>query len=275
MSRQSAILLLIITGVLWSTGGLLIKLIPWSPISIAGIRSGFSAVIIYLYSKPYSKNFGKNIWAGAFCYSVMVICFVFANKITSSGNVILIQYAAPIYVALFGYSFLGEKATKIDWITIAIILFGLGCFFYEDLSLKQKWGNILAIFSGLGFAGLTLFMRKEKNANPIDSVLLGNLITFVICIPFYFTGVTMEATPWLSVTFLGFVQLGLAYILFSIAIKYVNALDAIIYPAIEPLFNPLLTFIFLGELMSQTALIGGSLVITGVIGRGFLNEASS
>ena len=275
MSRKLAILLLIITGVLWSTGGLFIKLIPWSPISIAGIRSGFSAIIIYFYSKPNSKDFEKNIWAGAFCYSVMVICFVFANKITASGNVILIQYAAPIYVALFSYSFLEEKATKIDWITIAIIIFGLSCFFYEDLSLKQKWGNVLAIFSGLGFAGLTLFMRKEKNANPIDCVLLGNLITFVICSPFYFTGVTMEATPWLSITFLGFVQLGLAYILFSTAIKYVNALDAIIYPVIEPLFNPLLTFIFIGEQMSQTALIGGLLVITGVIGRGYLSEASN
>ena len=85
----------------------------------------------------------------------------------------------------------------------------------------------------------------------------------------------MEAIPWLSIIFLGFVQLGLAYILFSTAIKHVSALDAIIYPVIEPLFNPLLTFIFLGELMSQTALIGGFLVITGVIGRGFLNEASS
>ena len=275
MSRKLAILLLIITGVLWSTGGLLIKLIPWSPISIAGIRSGLSALIIYLYSKPCSKGFGRNIWAGAFCYSVMVVSFVLANKITASGNVILIQYAAPIYVALFGYSFLGEKASKIDWITIAIIIFGLSCFFYEDLSLKQKWGNVLAIFSGLGFAGLTLIMRKEKNANPIDCVLLGNLITFVICLPFYFTGVTMEATPWLSILFLGFVQLGLAYILFSTAIKYVNALDAIIYPVIEPLFNPLLTFIFIGEQMSQTALIGGFLVITGVIGRGYLSEASN
>jgi drug/metabolite transporter (DMT)-like permease len=275
MRRKSAILLLIITGVLWSTGGLLIKLIPWSPISIAGIRSGLSALIIYLYRKPYSKGFGRNIWAGAFCYSVMVVSFVLANKITASGNVILIQYAAPIYVALFGYSFLGEKASKIDWITIAIIIFGLSCFFYEDLSLKQKWGNVLAIFSGLGFAGLTLFMRKEKNANPIDCVLLGNLITFVVCLPFYFTGVTMEVTPWLSITFLGFVQLGLAYILFSTAIKYVNALDAIIYPVIEPLFNPLLTFIFIGEQMSQTALIGGCLVITGVIGRGYLSEASN
>ena len=275
MSRKLAILLLIITGVLWSTGGLLIKLIPWSPISIAGIRSGLSALIIYLYRKPYSKGFGRNIWAGAFCYSVMVVSFVLANKITASGNVILIQYASPIYVALFGYSFLGEKASKIDWITIAIIIFGLSCFFYEDLSLKQKWGNVLAIFFGLGFAGLTLFMRKEKNANPIDCVLLGNLITFVICLPFYFTGVTMEATPWFSIIFLGFVQLGLAYILFSTAIKYVNALDAIIYPVIEPLFNPLLTFIFLGEQMSQTSLIGGFLVITGVIGRGFLSEASN
>ena len=74
---------------------------------------------------------------------VMVVSFVFANKITASGNVILIQYAAPIYVALFGYSFLGRKS-KIDWITIAIIIFGLSCF--KDLSLKQKWGNVLPFF---------------------------------------------------------------------------------------------------------------------------------
>ena len=162
MSRKLAILLLIITGVLWSTGGLLIKLIPWSPISIAGIRSGLSALIIYLYSKPYSKSFGRNIWAGAFCYSVMVVSFVFANKITASGNVILIQYAAPIYVALFGYSFLGEKASKIDWITIAIIIFGLSCFFYEDLSLKQKWGNVLAIFFWIGFCRFNIIYEKRK-----------------------------------------------------------------------------------------------------------------
>ena len=44
---------------------------------------------------------------------------------------------------------------------------------------------------------------------------------------------------------------------------------------IEPLFNPLLTFIFIGEQMNQTALIGGFLVITGVISRGYLSEASN
>ena len=184
MGRRSAIFLLLVTGVLWSSGGLFIKLIPWHPISIAGIRSGLSALVIYLYRRLDPIYLGKYVWAGAISYSVMVICFVFANKITTSGNVILIQYAAPIYVALFSFSFLGEKANIADWVSILIIFVGLSSFFYEDLSYFQLWGNILSILSGIGFAGLTLCMRKEKKANPVDCVLMGNMLTFLVCIPF-------------------------------------------------------------------------------------------
>ena len=90
MNRKYAILLLIVTGIIWSSGGLFIKLIPWSPISIAGIRSGLSALVIYFYKRLAPIYLGKYVWAGAISYSVMVICFVFANKITTSGNVILI-----------------------------------------------------------------------------------------------------------------------------------------------------------------------------------------
>ncbi|GIR57400.1 MAG: hypothetical protein CM15mP64_8120 [Candidatus Neomarinimicrobiota bacterium] len=100
MSRGLAIVLLILTGIIWSTGGFLIKLIPWPPLVIAGLRSGFTAIIIFL-QQAKNFRFGKNTWAGAICYALMVICFVVANKLTSSGNVILIQYAAPVYVALF------------------------------------------------------------------------------------------------------------------------------------------------------------------------------
>ena len=98
MSRGLAIGLLLLTGIVWSTGGFLIKLIPWPPLVIAGLRSGFTAIIIFLYRRPKNFRFGKNTWAGAICYALMVICFVVANKLTSSGNVILIQYAAPVYV---------------------------------------------------------------------------------------------------------------------------------------------------------------------------------
>lgn len=272
MNRKSAIGLLLATGLIWSTGGFLIKMIPWSPMTIAGSRSGITAIVIYFYSKPKGYKFGINTWGGAISYALMVICFVLGNKMTSAGNVILIQYAAPVYVAIFGFYFLGERSTKVDWLAIFIILIGLGFFFLDDISFDQLWGNIYAIFSGFGFAGLTLFMRKQKNGRPIDSVLLGNIITFLLCSPFYKNGVTSDYLAWSMIIFLGIVQLGLAYILYSKAIKYVSALDAIIYPVVEPIINPLLAFLFLGEAMSSMALFGGLLVISGVIGRGVLKE---
>ncbi|SVC80689.1 uncharacterized protein METZ01_LOCUS333543 [marine metagenome] len=275
MSRKTAIGLLILTGVLWSTAGFMIKIIPWPPMAIAGLRSGFAATVIFFYSRPKEFTFGKNTWGGALFYALMVLCFVTANKMTTAGNVILIQYAAPVYVALFGFSFLGEKSTKVDWLAIIIILTGLGCFFLDDLSFDQLWGNIVALVSGFGFAGLTLLMRKQKHDRPIDSVLLGNLITFLLCSPFYSQGITFELEPWAMIIFLGVIQLGLAYILYSIAIKYVSALDAIIYPVIEPIFNPMFAFLFLGEAMSSTAQIGGVLVLLGVIGRGLIQKSLS
>ena len=273
MSRKTAIGLLILTGVLWSTAGFMIKMIPWPPMAIAGLRSGFAATVIFFYSRPKKLTFGNNTWGGALCYVLMVLCFVTANKMTTAGNVILIQYAAPVYVALFGFSFLGEKSTKVDWLSIIIILTGLGCFFLDDLSFDQLWGNIVALVSGFGFAGLTLFMRKQKHGRPIDSVLLGNLITFLLCSPFYSQGITFELEPWAMIIFLGVIQLGLAYILYSTAIKYVSALDAIIYPVIEPIFNPMFAFLFLGETMSSTAQIGGVLVLLGVIVRGLIQKS--
>ena len=115
-------------------------------------------------------------------------------------------------------------------------------------------------------------MRKQKNDNPIDSVLVGNIITFLVCSPFYYNGVTYEPVNWACIIFLGFFQLGLAYVLYSIAIKRVSALDAIIYPVIEPILNPILALIFIGETMTSTAKLGGLLVILGVVGRGVLKE---
>ena len=248
-------------------------MIPWPPLAIAGLRSGFASALIFFYSKPKDFKFGNYTWGGAVFYALTVICFVMANKLTSAGNVILIQYAAPVYVAIFGLSFLEERSTKIDWLAIFIILTGLGCFFLDDLSFDQLWGNILALLSGFGFAGLTLFMRKQKYSRPIDSVLLGNLITFFLCSPFYSQGITFEFEPWAMIIFLGLIQLGFAYILFSIAIKYVSALDAIIYPVVEPIFNPIFAFLVLGEAMGITAQIGGILILSGVIGRGLIQKS--
>ena len=253
----------------------MVKVIPWPPLVLAGIRSGIAALVIFLYDRPTHIRFGKFTVGGAISYAIMVIFFVLANKMTTSGNAILIQYTAPVYVAIFSFSLLGEKSNTVDWITIFIMLFGLGLFFFDELSFTEFWGNIAALIAGFGFAATILFMRKQKMGRPIDSVLLGNLITFFVCIPFITSDVTFEMKPWIGIFYLGIVQLGLSYVFFSKAIRYVSALDAIIYPVIEPIFNPILAFLFLGEIMSGNAQIGGVLVLSGVIVRGIIQNSSS
>ena len=162
MSRGLAIVLLILTGIIWSTGGFLIKLIPWPPLVIAGLRSGFTAIIIFLYRRPKNFRFGENTWAGAICYALMVICFVVANKLTSSGNVILIQYAAPVYVALFGYYILGERSTKVDWIAIIIILTGLVCFFFRRIKFSTVLGQCFSFTIWCRLCRINALYAKTK-----------------------------------------------------------------------------------------------------------------
>ena len=270
MKRSRAILLLILAGALWSLGGLLIKSIPWPPLAISGLRGGIAAVVIYLFSKGNELTLSKSKIIAACFYALVVTLFVMANKLTTAGNAILLQYTAPIYVALFGYMFLGERSTIVDWVTIIILLIGLGLFFIDDLSLDGFIGNIFAILSGMSFAALTLLLRKQKDDSPSDSVLLGNILTLIIGLPVIATSITFEAKPMILILVLGVFQLGIPYIFYTTAIKHVTALDAIIFPIIEPILNPILVFFILGETLGPWAFLGGALVLGGVIVRGIL-----
>ena len=270
MKRSNAISLLVLAGALWSLGGLLIKSIEWPPLAISGLRGGIAAMVIYIFNRNNKFTFSKSKIIAACCYALVVTLFVMANKLTTAGNAILLQYTAPVYVALFGYMFLGEKSTIVDWVTIIILLFGLALFFIDDLTLDGFTGNIFAILSGMSFAALTLLLRKQKDDSPSDSVLLGNILTLIIGLPVIATNITFEAKPIVLILILGVFQLGIPYIFYTTAIKHVTALDAIIFPIIEPILNPILVFFILGEALGPWALLGGALVLGGVIVRGIL-----
>ena len=257
---------------MWSLGGLLIKSIPWPPLAISGMRGGIAAIVIYIYSRNDKITITKDKIIAACFYTLVVTLFVMANKLTTAGNAILLQYTAPVYVALFGYMFLGEKSTFVDWATIMILLLGLALFFFDDLSFDGYLGNVLAILSGMSFAGLTLLLRKQKDDSPSDSILLGNILTLVIGLPVIVGGTEFDLNSIILILLLGVLQLGIPYILYTTAIKHVTALDAIIFPIIEPILNPILVFLVLGETLGAWSLVGGALVLGGVVFRAILKK---
>ncbi|MFZ1985658.1 MAG: EamA family transporter [Desulfatitalea sp.] len=267
MQRSSAILLLLAAALIWSTGGLLIKWVQWSPLAISGMRSAIGALFLLLVFRPRHFRLDRYLVGGAVAYAVCVTCFVAANKLTSAANAILLQYTAPAHVAFFGYWFLGERPRRMDWLTLVMVLVGMLLFFCDDLTLEGLWGNGVALVSGAGFAWMALFLRKQKDGNPIHSIILGNLMAAAIAVPFMF-GSAPSAKGWIGLVLLGLFQVGAAYALFTIAIRHVTALESMLIPTIEPILNPIWVLLLLGERPGPMAVVGGAIILLAITLRG-------
>lgn len=265
-SKKKATIYLIISALLWSTGGVFAKLIDWNPIAIAGMRSAITALFIWVYIKKPKFNWSVIQICGAICYATTVIAFMVANKMTTGANAILLQYTAPIYVALFGTFFVKEKTTKVDWITIGAVVIGMIFFFIGDLDTENMWGNFWAVISGISFAGIAITLRMQKDASPLESILLGNIITAIVGIPFMFQAIPSPLS-WVGLVLMGTIQLGLPYILYAKAIKSISALEATLIPVIEPILSPLWIFLIVGEVPGKWAIFGGIIVLFSVTAR--------
>lgn len=257
--------LLLLTSVLWSLGGVLIKAVDWNPMAIAGARSAIALPVIIACVGWPGWKFTRLQIGGAIAYAGTVILFVIATRLTTAANAIFLQYTAPIYVALGAHWWLGERTRRIDWAVIAVALCGIAVFFLDELTIAGMWGNLAAVASGAAFAMLVLCLRKDRDGSPIAAVILGNAITVLIGAPFIFSGPGPRAGSWVALALLGTVQLGFSYVLYTIAIKRVTALEATLIPLLEPVLNPLWVMLLLRELPGPWALVGATLVIGAVL----------
>jgi len=238
--------------------------------AIAAGRSTIAIPIILLCVGWPRFTFSLAQIGGAIGYALTVVLFVFATRMTTAANAIFLQYTAPIYVALIGRWYLKERASPIDWLVIAVALLGIALFFLDRLTIAGWWGNIIALGSGLAFAAVALFLRKEKAGSPIASIVLGNVIVALAGLPFMLVAPSLGGGRWWRLLLLGTVQLGLPYVFYAAAIKHVTALEATLIPLLEPVLNPLWVMLALGERPGPWAIFGALLVLGAVLGRGLM-----
>ena len=261
--KKTSIILMFFTSILWSTGGMLIKLVDLNPIALAGYRSIFAVVLVSFFIRKSAFQFSWNKLLGAISYTAMVILFVSATKATTAASAILLQYTSPVYIAILGGWLLKEKAVLRDWGVILFVILGMVLFFMDDISSGSLQGNILAILSGVAMAFNTIFMRREKDADPLENVFWGCILTILVAIPFMVKSVP-DINSWTGIGLLGIFQLGLPYILYSKAIRHITALQSTFLSLIEPLLSPVWVFLTIGEIPGLMSLLGGIVVLAAV-----------
>jgi drug/metabolite transporter (DMT)-like permease len=265
-SKTAGILAMAGTAFLWSISGLLIKIIDWNPIAIAGSRSLIASAVIFLYLRHPKIHLSLPQIAAAIAYAATMLLFVLANKTTTAANAIILQYFAPVSTVFIGAILLKERACVEHIVALPLVAAGMILMFFDELGGGKLLGNVLAFMSAITFSLYFVFMRMQKDGSPLESILLSHWLTAGICILISFflplPHLTLKALGAIAV--LGIVQIGFSAILFSIAIKRVSAVQANLIAVIEPVFNPVWVFFAIGEAPGTNTLIGGVIVIFAV-----------
>ena len=264
-AHRKAVGWLLLASLCWSSAGVLFKFVPWPALAAAGGR-GLVATLFLLAVCGRALRF---TWSpvqlgAAVAYAGCTVLFAVANKLTTAANAILLQYTAPVWVALLGAWFLHERASRADWLTIAAAFAGMAVFLYDGLRLHDLAGILVAIASGVCFAAMILLLRKQKDGSPIESIILGNFLGFLAGLPAIWTAPPLPATGIAALLALGVVQLGVAYLLYARAIRHVTALESVLIPVLEPILNPVWVMLATGERPTSLALVGGIIVLGAV-----------
>ncbi len=255
-----------LAAVLYSIGGLCIKLIPWSGMAINGARTAIALVVIGAYLKVVHHKPKMNLWVlvGALAVCGTNILFSIANKLTTAANTIVLQFTAPIFVIVFSMLFFGKKPKKLDLMACGLVLGGVLLFFIDSLSAGGMLGNVLALISGVSYAGVFL-MNDMPDSDAISSVFWGDVISAVVGLPFLGYETEFSGNTVIALLVLGVFQVGTAYILLTEGLKTTPPVTASLVSGIEPVLNPILVAVFYHEMIGPVALVGAMVVVGSVV----------
>jgi drug/metabolite transporter (DMT)-like permease len=271
-SHQKGIASVLITAVLWSSGGLFIKLVPLGPMQISFFRCSIAAAffaIVFRKQVFYANGFAI---INSIIYGTVLTFFVIATKTTTAANAVFLQATAPVYVLIFEPLINKTKYEVLNIIIISVCIIGMLLFFIGDITPGQQTGNLIALASGAAFAALFLGLRFNKKEFQFSSIFYGNVLVALVCIPYITNLPSLSIDVTGSLIFLGVFQIGAAYAIFAYGIKRVLAVEASILSMIEPVLNPVWVFIGYGEIPSINAIIGGSIIISAIVIKIILSE---
>lgn len=265
-------LMLAAAALLFSTGGAAIKAATLTAWQVASFRSAVAAVFLIVALPEARRGWSRRVVPAALAYAATLVLFVLANRLTTSANAIFLQDTAPLYVALFGPWLLREPLRRSDVIYVLAVAGGMLLFFVgappaAATAPDPVRGNWIGVASGLTWAltitGLRWLGRSDGGGGnaAMATVALGNLIAAVVALPMALPVPVAGATNVTVILYLGVVQIGLAYVLVTRAIRHVPAFEATAVLLLEPALNPVWAWLVQGEKPGAWPVAGGAAIL--------------
>ncbi|MEN6340438.1 MAG: EamA family transporter [Clostridiaceae bacterium] len=270
-------LAMLAAALLWSMGGIFIKLVPWNALAITGARGLLGGLVVFAYLrwKKIKLTVNKDTIKIAIALACVCTTFVTANKLTTAANAIVIQYCAPVYVLLYVAFVQKKKLKPLDIAVVPITILGVALCFISQIGKGTLIGDLVAVVSGMFFAAMFIFSEGVSEQTRFNGIMQGQLLTALIGLPVLFaTRPAFTTQAVIGILILGIFQIGLAYVFYGVALKTAPLLTCSLLAVIEPLLNPVWVYLFNGENPGVWSLVGGVIVV-GVITLWYVTGAKS
>ena len=248
------------TALLWSIGGLFVKLVPWSAMSINAARCIIALLVKTLVRKSVRIRWSGHVVLSALCFAGQSALYTLANKYTTAANAILLEYSAPLFIMLYAWLHIGKRPKFSEAAIAGIILTGIALCCMDNLGGGTALGNFYGVLDAICF-GLMLYVNALPGADPDSGNYLGFIIGALIGLPSLLQETVFEPKVLLCIFIMGAFQSGVAYMLMEYGITRISALSTIFVSAIEPILNPVWVAIFYHETIGPMAILGGVLVL--------------
>ena len=252
---------ILLAGVLWSLAGVFIKSLELPPLAIVFYRSLFASLFFLFFVRTKMWTASVPLLISVASYTAAISFFVWANKLTTAANAIVLQYTAPIFVFLFVRLLFREVISKINLTTLFLGMAGVGVIFAGSAGQPDSAGVMMAILSGFLFSVYMTNLGFLKSVHPGCLTFVNNLVCWLTLYPLVQSQLTLSLREGAALAVMGVVQLGIPYFLFSKGLETVSLQEASLIVLIEPVLNPIWVALVVGEVPSVATLIGGGVIL--------------
>ena len=273
---DSAILIVLIAGIFWSFGALVVRFIedarsvPWQYLFFRG-STIFILINIYLFikeGKSFTSNYKKIGYSGiigGISLGIAMMCFIWSITHTTAAVTLLMLAAMPFMTAILGYIFLKEKVSIITFTSIVIAAIGIIFMAFTSRHVGTLFGLAIGLASSFGFSIFSVSLRWRKNTPTFTTVAVAGLF----CATFSFIVLIFNETNFFttfrnsSLSALHGTLVCSGMILYSIGSKHLPAADLTLLSLTEVLggiFWVWLPIFGINEVPSANTVIGGSII---------------
>ncbi|HVT01138.1 MAG TPA: DMT family transporter [Patescibacteria group bacterium] len=279
---QLAVLALITANTIWGIGPPIYKLALQNigTFTFAFIRFALATIMIFPFVKGKLKvekgDMAEVFLAGFFGIVVNISFFLLGLKLAPSINSSIITCAAPIFLILGSFLFLGEKLKKRLIIGTFVGLFGILLIIFEPIFSSQPnldfIGNLFFFISMMGALAHTIIGRElVKKYDPLGITFWTFLISSLCFLPMavnenlthnYLS--TMNIPVLIAIFWGAIFSSTIAYFLLFWALKYMPAASTGVFIYLDPIATILVAYPLLGEKPDAFYLIGSLFVFLGI-----------